>query len=89
MSAILTLTNMFFFHDKIVRFIDAIGADDSPDESEIEAKAQSSEVALHQTNTDKGGLSFSEIESPQVGVNHPMKDNSSDKNTNPNSQRRN
>ena len=85
MVAILTLSNMFFFHDKIVKFMDAKEADDSPDENEIEVKAQSPEVQSHQSITDWGGLSFqrfSKQESPQVDVKHPMKDISSDKNTN-------
>ena len=52
MVAILTLSNMFFFYDKIAQFMDAIAADDSPDENEIEAKAQSSEVQSHQSLKD-------------------------------------
>ena len=51
MIAILTLSNMFFFHDRIVQFLEK-AVDDSPDENEIEAKAQSSEVQSHQSITD-------------------------------------
>ena len=74
MVAILTLFNMFFFYDKIAQLMET-AADDSPDENDIEAKAQSSEVQSYQSITDEGGLSFRGFpkqETPQVRANHPF-----------------